>query len=239
MHIVRGIRISNIITYYYVLDSFMQYIQKDLILPFNVIKAIIFDYDGIIRHMNIGRARKASKKMGFDFDELMKMVWSNEASQELIRGMIDRDTWWRRVSLNKALKNVPQSFIWDAIFTEPFIDGDVLSYIDSLYERYSTAILSNADKRSKDMFVKEIGSTRFHQIMASSDFGSLKPAEEVFTAALSKLGVEPSECIFFDDKEKNAAGARKVGIHGFLFENLAQMKRTIEEVSTQESSKSL
>lgn len=205
-----------------------------------MIKAIIFDYDGVIRHMNIERARETSKKIGFDFEELMKMVWGNEASQELIRGKIDRDTWWKRVvSLNRALKNVPQSFIWDGIFTEPIIDYDVLSYIDGLYDQYSTAILSNADEKSKEMFVKEIGATRFHKIMTSSDFGVMKPDESVFVAALKKIGVDADECIFFDDKEKNASGAKKVGIHGFVFENLAKMKRTIEELSRQESFKTL
>ena len=74
--------------------------------------------------------------------------------------------------------------------------------------------------------------------MTSSDFGYIKPEEEVFTAALGKLGVDADECIFFDDKEKNAEGARNVGIHGFLFENITQMKSTIEEVIRQELSKS-
>ena len=205
-----------------------------------MIKAIIFDVDGIIRHVNIDRARIASKKIGFEFEELMNLIWGNEASRELIRGIIDADTWWRRVvSLNDTLKNIPQSFIWEVLFNEPIIDYDVLSYIDSIYDQYITAILSNANEKSKELFQKEIGSTRFHQIMTSSDFGYIKPEERVFTAALRKLGVDADECIFFDDKEKNALGAKKVGIHGFLFENLTQMKNTIEEVSRQELSKSL
>ena len=199
-----------------------------------MIKAIIFDYDGVIRHVNIEQARIASKKVGFEFEELMKLIWGNEASRELIRGLIDADTWWKRVvSLNDALKNVPQNFIWEVLFKDPIIDYDVLSYIDNLYEHYIVAILSNANEKSKVFIKNEIESTRFHHIMTSSDFGYIKPEEEVFTAALEKLCVNADECIFFDDKENNAAGAKKVGIHGFVFDNLNQMINTIEDVSRQ------
>jgi HAD superfamily hydrolase (TIGR01509 family) len=51
----------------------------------------------------------------------------------------------------------------------------------------------------------------------SCDTGVRKPAPEAYLGACQKLGRRPDECLFIDDREKNVAAARAVGMHGLTF----------------------
>ena len=55
----------------------------------------------------------------------------------------------------------------------------------------------------------------------------LKPAPEIYQALLSKYQLKADECVFFDDRKVNVEGANAVGIHGIVFENLAQAKEAL------------
>jgi putative hydrolase of the HAD superfamily len=158
------------------------------------------------------------------------MVWNNEVSKELIRGRISREEWWNGVqSLNPVLLGTPQSFIWKDVFGgSENIDSDVLKYVNELNDKYTTAILTNADKLSAALIKHQIGNTKFDYILSSSDLGSLKPEKEIYLKTLEILKIKPIETIFFDDRRKNVDGAIEVGIHAFYYEGLIKMKRTID-----------
>lgn len=53
----------------------------------------------------------------------------------------------------------------------------------------------------------------------------LKPEREIYELFLKKFGVLPEECLFIDDRAENIEGARRVGMHGIVFENMEQVKR--------------
>lgn len=55
----------------------------------------------------------------------------------------------------------------------------------------------------------------------------LKPAPEIYKALLSRYRLKADECVFFDDRKVNVEGANAVGIHGIVFENLAQAKEAL------------
>ena len=52
----------------------------------------------------------------------------------------------------------------------------------------------------------------------------LKPEREIYELFLEKFGVQPEECVFIDDRAENIEGARRVGMHGIVFENMEQLK---------------
>ncbi|MHA2092961.1 MAG: HAD-IA family hydrolase [Candidatus Kariarchaeaceae archaeon] len=193
-----------------------------------MLTTIILDYDGIIRHLDREIADLTCQTKGFSFEELMSKVWSNDISSDLIRGKVTRQKWWDTVqSLNNDLEHVPQSFIWEEVFAIARIDTRVLEYVDELTEAYITVILSNADELSKRKIKEEVGTTKFDFIFTSSDFGSKKPEKEIFLQVLETLQVNPTECVFFDDRQANVEGARKVGIPAFLYDGLDGMKAII------------
>ena len=46
----------------------------------------------------------------------------------------------------------------------------------------------------------------------------VKPGREIFERLLSRFGLQADECMFVDDMQVNVDGAKRVGIHGFVFD---------------------
>ena len=54
-----------------------------------------------------------------------------------------------------------------------------------------------------------------------------KPKPEAYLGAARTLGVSASECIFVDDREKNCAAARDVGMPSIRFTDVPQLRREL------------
>jgi HAD superfamily hydrolase (TIGR01509 family) len=58
----------------------------------------------------------------------------------------------------------------------------------------------------------------FDGIMISGDEGLVKPDIAFYSKCLKKFNLAAAETLFVDDQMINVEGARKVGMHSFLFE---------------------
>jgi putative hydrolase of the HAD superfamily len=58
---------------------------------------------------------------------------------------------------------------------------------------------------------------RFGTLLFSCLLGATKPAPAAFSAALARTGADPAATFFVDDRERNVAGARDLGIQAELF----------------------
>ena len=59
--------------------------------------------------------------------------------------------------------------------------------------------------------------------------GVAKPDARIYQLALMRLGVQPHEVVFVDDKERNVEAAGRLGIYTVHFKNTAQ---AITEIQT-------
>jgi putative hydrolase of the HAD superfamily len=57
-----------------------------------------------------------------------------------------------------------------------------------------------------------------------------KPDEEIYKYAINKLGIEPHEAIFIDDRQENIDAASRLGIKGILFKSPKQLKNELEYI---------
>lgn len=57
--------------------------------------------------------------------------------------------------------------------------------------------------------------------------GVRKPSADAYLGAARALGVQPPECLFVDDREKNCAGARAVGMPAIRFESADQLRHEL------------
>jgi len=51
----------------------------------------------------------------------------------------------------------------------------------------------------------------------SCDINCIKPSPEIYRHLLRTYGLDPADCVFFDDMEQNVAAAEKEGIKSVLF----------------------
>ena len=100
----------------------------------------------------------------------------------------------------------------------------LLDYIATLKPQFKTAMLSNINSRERlsIRFADGELDAAFDTIVASGDVGFVKPQPEIYRIAATRLGVDPSECVFLDDIEDFCQGAREVGMQAVQFLNNAQ-----------------
>ena len=115
---------------------------------------------------------------------------------------------------------------WSSIFTEPLIPED---YIARLARRYPLLLLSNTNEIHFRMLHERLSVLRhFRHYVLSYEVKSMKPAPEIYRAAIASAGCLPEECFFTDDIPANVEGARQCGMDAVQFESAAQIERELK-----------
>ena len=64
----------------------------------------------------------------------------------------------------------------------------------------------------------------------SFEVKSVKPEEKIYRALFEKYGLDPAECLFFDDNPVNVEGARRLGMKAEIFTSLEEAKRALSAI---------
>jgi glucose-1-phosphatase len=69
-----------------------------------------------------------------------------------------------------------------------------------------------------------------HETFFSYELGYHKPDERIYRAVLDRLGAEPADCFFLDDRIDNVDGARAVGMNACVYssENIGAVREAIK-----------
>ncbi|MGE0059565.1 MAG: HAD family hydrolase [Dehalococcoidia bacterium] len=70
----------------------------------------------------------------------------------------------------------------------------------------------------------------FERAFSSHELGVRKPDPEIFRRALSELGVEPAEVVFFDDNALNVEAAQAFGISAHRVEGVDQVRARLADL---------
>jgi epoxide hydrolase-like predicted phosphatase len=60
--------------------------------------------------------------------------------------------------------------------------------------------------------------------LVSHEVHLLKPDVAIYQAFCQRFDVDPSDCVFIDDKVENIRGAQKIGMHGIVFRNTEEAR---------------
>lgn len=58
----------------------------------------------------------------------------------------------------------------------------------------------------------------------------IKPMPEIYKLLIDRYDLNPDECVFMDDMEKNLKGAEALGIHTILFRNKSQAEEELKKL---------
>jgi len=187
-----------------------------------VIKAVIFDLDGVIvdtAHYHYVAWQKLAKELGITFtekeNEKLKGV-SRMRSLEIILEL-------GGISLSDEKKEefATKKNSWfvdyiEAIKPEEIFKG-VKQMLNSLRENgYKVALASSSKNAETVLRLLEIKGF-FDAVVDGTMIIKSKPDPEIFLLAASKVGVNPNECVVFEDAEAGveaaiAAGMKCVGV---------------------------
>ncbi len=182
-------------------------------------QAIIFDYDGVMT-ASADRVRQyaaAAEALGLTTEELYQRLWESENWQRVKRGHITDSDFWRGMlpAFGLEADDWPTGPL--AFLVQETLDPIMVGLVQRLRGRYQLALLSNAtpayETRWRSFGLYDL----FEIVINSAAVGLAKPDPEIYHLALERLGRQPGECLFIDDKPRNTAAAEALGIASIVF----------------------
>jgi epoxide hydrolase-like predicted phosphatase len=193
------------------------------------IKAILLDIGGVLWHPK-ERPLSANwaTRCGLIPKEFDDIVYNSEWGSQALVGSITGEEMWERIGNKLGLSLVErvqcEEEYWAGIW-----DTEILDYCQRLKSMYKLGILSDAESNAREKAKPWIHEALFDAIVFSSEVGVCKPDPRIFQSALAQLGVEASETVFIDDRERNINGAKALGIHAIHYKTTNQVLAAIQE----------
>lgn len=195
-----------------------------------MIKNIVFDVGKVLVDFNW---QNVFTELGFTEEKYHKVaqatvlssLWNEfdrgaMAEEDILRGFLDNEPechdeiqrFWE--STGKTIKQYDYSRDW----------------IKSLKEKgYQIYILSNYPERVYHLTRNELD---FVDLADGGIFSyqikHIKPEPEIYQALFEKYNLEPEECLFLDDNEKNVIAARELGMQAIQFKDKMQAEQEMK-----------
>ncbi len=179
-----------------------------------MIKAILFDCDGTLVDSESQTGQSISmvlERHGFP-DLEIPTSWTRGVAWEAITAQI--------LKVYPQLPPTPdytQEFVdtWDSLVTQaPAIPGAPAA-VEEAHRWFSIALVTSSHHKSVDPMLTSLGMARFfpkkHRICAENVTRS-KPDPQGYLLAAEKLGVQPHECLVFEDSEAGLKASRAAGM---------------------------
>jgi FMN phosphatase YigB (HAD superfamily) len=195
-----------------------------------MIKAIIFDYGGVLSAETSLRdfGRIYAPRFGKDPEEFNRLIMENWAPARV--NAISSALFWKNLAgfIGIAPDVLRKDFMYFFGFRE-----EVFALAKKLKKGgYKLGILSN---QIEDWLEEIIENRKFNQtfdvIVTSYKSKLAKPDIPIYREVVEKLGVKPEECVFIDDMRKNLAPARQIGMKTILFTDFENLKKELEKLS--------
>lgn len=183
----------------------------------DTMKGAIFDLDGVIvdtaKYHYLAWAKLAAE-LGFEFtledNERLKGV-SRTRSLEILLEIGGK-------SLNKAERSLlaEKKNIWYVDYIQQIDESELLKgareYLARLKNKGVKVALGSASKNApmilENLNIREL----FDAVIDGNKVSKAKPDPEVFSLGASELGLEPADCVVFEDAEAGVEAAKRAGM---------------------------
>jgi HAD superfamily hydrolase (TIGR01549 family) len=119
-------------------------------------------------------------------------------------------------------------FIWNEIFFLSKKNLTVYNLAKQLRDRYKLALVSNINILHFDYIKKNFSVfDTFNNIITSYEVGFRKPHPLIYRKALEILRIPPPQVFYTDDRPELAQSAQELGIRGFVFIGIEQLKKDL------------
>jgi len=181
-------------------------------LPAGDFRAYLFDCDGTIvdsMPLHYIAWKKALREWNCAFEEALFYAWGGRPVTEIIAALnqmqgleMPVDAVARRkeslyYELENELKAIPQ----------------VIEHIEAKHGHIPLAVVSGSRRRSVEHSLSALGLLdKFDVLVCAEDYARGKPAPDCFLTAAARLGVEPKDCLVFEDTEMGIEAATAAGM---------------------------
>ena len=184
-----------------------------------MIKAIFFDYDGVLttdRSGSLTTDRFLSAASGIAQSTISAAF--QPFIGDLIMGRVTHAQIWNE-ACQAIGKELDIGLLLGAFESTP-VNAGMFNLARRLKHNHAVGIITdNRQDRMDHLRQHQQLDALFAPIVVSSEVGSAKDTQAIFVHALSRAAVAPRESIFIDNSEANLRAARALGMHGVFHDD--------------------
>lgn len=182
-----------------------------------MIKAVLFDYDGVLTLDKSGSysiCKYISKNADVDY-ELFSTEYK-KYNADLLIGKVTHEQIWNQLCKN-VNKNISIKYLFDSYKNTP-INLKMIDLVKRIKRNNKTGLITDNKKDRIDAAKTDYKLVElFDVISVSAEIGSQKTKEMIFNKTSTQLGVRNDECVFIDNQESNLVIPNKLGMKTIFF----------------------
>ncbi len=201
-----------------------------------MIKAVVFDFDDVIRKWNSEETFAIEQRYGLPRGSIFEKLSDPTLIQRVTTGVISDEEWRDTVAeqLEALHGNDARQAVREWSQRIGDLDTGVVDLVRALRSHFIIALLSNGTSRLRSDLAAHGIADDFDFIFNSAEVGLGKPDVEIFAFVGRTLDVAPHEWLFIDDISANVAAANAVGVRSHLYSNLPDLVEWLTELTGEE-----
>ncbi len=186
------------------------------------IKSVIFDWGGVlIDDPRPGLLQYCAKAFGVPEKDYVPA--HDKFLETFQTGAMDEEVFWTNVCAELGRPKPRIRSLWGDAFRSAYVPRpEMFSMVSALHQNgYRTALLSNTEVPAMRFF-HSLQYDMFDVTVFSCVEAVTKPDERIYRVTLDRLGTQPEQTAFIDDKQEFIDGAKRLGIEAIIFRHIAQ-----------------
>jgi putative hydrolase of the HAD superfamily len=195
------------------------------------LQAVVFDYGMVLTGQPCSEAHDAMLRItGLPLDKFEELYWADRHAYD--EGKLTGMAFWQNVVRDAKLDLKPATIQelndWDARMWTTQNPAMLAWQLHLKQHGLRTAILSNMGDSVLENMQREFDwLPRFDVLVWSYQHRMAKPDPAIYRLVLDKLGTEPRETLFLDDKDVNIEAARKIGFKAIQFSTVERLREDL------------
>lgn len=191
-----------------------------------MIKAIAFDYGGVIEITDKGLMQKIADYLQVTLEDWIKeyktlnyLCNTGKNSYEEVYAFTAKKFDASDIQISHIHEMMKKNM------ETRKINFELIEIIKDLKSKnYKIGLLSNNYIKLRTQMTDEDTINYFDAVVVSSEVGYQKPQPEIFEFLFNKLGVKNNEVVFIDDSKSSLVGADKIGYIPILYKDNKSLK---------------
>jgi HAD superfamily hydrolase (TIGR01509 family) len=181
-----------------------------------MLRLVLFDWGGVLTEGDYDRqvSRELAERNGLDPEEVFR-VWREGRRLAFERGGTSLEDVWEELAARFGLRGAAEDFA--ALLRSAITPHTaVIDLLTPLRCRAALALLSN-NYPPVSALVKKSLASYFDRLFFSDETGRVKPDPAAYLQVLESMQVRAGDTLVVDDRERNLAPARALGmaVHHF------------------------
>jgi putative hydrolase of the HAD superfamily len=194
-----------------------------------LIRAAVLDYGNVLSLEQEGESvRRLEGLTGAEAAVFAAAYWRHRPGYD--RGALTGEEYWRRVGEELGVE-LPSERIAELVREDAVswigLNERMMCWLHALIDAdIPTAILSNMARDTWELARPSFAAVGC--LTLSFEVGAVKPEPEIYLHCLSRLGVDPAEALFVDDRRENVEAAQALGMDALVFAGEDELAAELE-----------